>query len=177
MGALTSKERKKGDKLRAKVLERDGYMCRICGSNENLEVHHMLALTFGGKSTMKNLITLCADCHFYAPEDGIESNKEYLRKRNKVIYEHLITFPESFAVMTVAYMEFIKQRAAKYVELGFITEEQKEAILEFEEKKIFQEGTNMKVTIVNKPSAETEKKVFQYLARILSQKQNERKGA
>jgi hypothetical protein len=35
----------------------------------------------------------------------------------------------------------------------------------------------MKITIINKPSAETEKKVFQYLAKILSQKQNERKGA
>jgi hypothetical protein len=137
MSTLTLEERRKGNKLRAKVIERDGCMCRICGSEENLEVHHMLALTFGGKSTLKNLITLCEDCHFYAPEDGIESNKEYLRKRNKVIYEHLITLPDSFARMTVAYMEFIKQRADKYVELGFITEEQKEIILDFEEKKIF----------------------------------------
>jgi hypothetical protein len=34
----------------------------------------------------------------------------------------------------------------------------------------------MKVVIVNKPSAETEKKVFQYLNKILSQKQI-KKGA
>jgi hypothetical protein len=34
----------------------------------------------------------------------------------------------------------------------------------------------MKVIIVNKPSAETEKKVFTYLAKILSQKQI-KKGA
>jgi hypothetical protein len=38
------------------------------------------------------------------------------------------------------------------------------------------EVAKMKVTILNKPSAETEKKVFQYLAKILSQK-SERKGA
>jgi hypothetical protein len=132
MSRQLSEERRKGDRLRAKVLERDGYMCRICGSEENLEVHHMLALTYGGKSTLKNLITLCADCHYYAPEKGIEANKEYLRKRNLVIYEHLITYPESYARVAVAYMEFIKSRASLYVEKGFITEEQKEKMVDHE---------------------------------------------
>jgi hypothetical protein len=137
MTRVLTSERVKGNKLRAKVLERDGYMCRICGSDENLEVHHMLALTFGGKSTMKNMITLCADCHFYAPEDGIKSNTRYLRERNRVIYEHLVTMPESFARITVAYAEFIKEQVNKYVEKGFITEEQKEKILSYETSKLF----------------------------------------
>lgn len=35
----------------------------------------------------------------------------------------------------------------------------------------------MKVTIINKPSKETEKKVFQYLNKILSQKVEQPKGA
>lgn len=138
MGRKLSDERVKGNKLRSKVIERDGCMCRICGSEENLEVHHMLALTFGGKSTMKNMITLCADCHFYAPEDGIESNLDYLRNRNRVIYEHLVTFPESYAKMAVAYAEFIKARIGRYVELGYITEEQKEKILDYETNKLLE---------------------------------------
>jgi hypothetical protein len=138
MSRKFSEERIKGNKLRAKVLERDGYMCRICGSDQELEVHHMLALTFGGKSTMKNLITLCADCHFYAPEDGIESNERYLRNRNRVAYEHLVNFPESYAMMVVAYMEFIKERAGSYVNLGFINEEQKEKIIEYETNKLYE---------------------------------------
>jgi hypothetical protein len=133
-----SDERIKGNRLRAKVLERDGYMCRICGSDENLEVHHMLALTFGGKSTMKNMITLCADCHNYAPEDGIEANEDYLRNRNRVIYEHLVTFPESYARISVAYMEFLKERANTYVELGFINEEQKIKIINYETNKLME---------------------------------------
>jgi hypothetical protein len=132
MSRQLSEERRKGDRLRAKVLERDEYMCRICGSEENLEVHHMLALTYGGKSTLKNLITLCADCHYYAPEDGIESNEDYLRQRNLVIYEHLITFPGPYAKIAVAYMEFLKDRASVYVNLGFINEEQKEKIVRYE---------------------------------------------
>jgi len=138
MSRTLSSERIKGNKLRSKVLERDGCMCRICGSTENLEVHHMLALTFGGKSTMKNMITLCADCHFYAPEDGVESNERYLRDRNRVVYEHLVNYPDSFAMMAVAYLEFIKSRADSYVSLNFITEEQKEEIIDYETNKFFE---------------------------------------
>lgn len=131
-------ERIEGNKKRDKVLARDGYMCRLCGSNENLEVHHMLALTFGGKSTMKNLITLCADCHYYAPENGIESNEEYLRNRNRVIYEHLVNYPESYAIIAVAYREFIKERIESYVNLSYITNEQKEQILTYELNKLLE---------------------------------------
>jgi hypothetical protein len=136
MGRVLSKERIKSNKMRYLVLARDGHMCRICGSKEDLEVHHMLALHLDGKSTMKNLITLCKSCHVYAPEDGIESNEEYLRKRNQVIYEHLITMPESYALMLVAYVEFIKDKVNSYVEFDFITEEQKDKILFHETNQI-----------------------------------------
>lgn len=132
MSRVLSEERKAGNKLREKVLARDGYMCRLCGSQENLEAHHMLALYLGGKSTLKNFITLCANCHYYAPEDGIESNQEYLRNRNRVVYEHMVNYPESYAVMAVAYMEFLKSRAESYVNMGFINEEQKEKIVQYE---------------------------------------------
>lgn len=138
MSRALSPERIEGNKLRAKVLARDGFMCRLCGNKENLEVHHMLALTFGGKSTMKNLITLCADCHYYAPENGIESNEEYLRNRNRVIYEHLVNYPESYAIIAVAYREFIKERIESYVNLSYITNEQKEQILTYELNKLLE---------------------------------------
>jgi hypothetical protein len=141
MSRAISEERKEGNKLRARVLTRDGYMCRLCGSEENLEVHHMLALVHGGKSTMKNLITLCADCHYYAPEDGNESNEDYLRQRNLVIYEHLITYPGPYAKIAVAYMEFLKERANIYVNLGFINEEQKEKIVRHELNNLIERGT------------------------------------
>jgi hypothetical protein len=136
MSRVLSPERIKGNKLKFKVLERDGYMCRICGSDENLEVHHMLALTFGGKSTMKNMITLCSDCHKYAPEDGIKTNIEYLRNRNRIIYEHLVTMPESFAMITVAITEYLKEKVNDYVKEGFISDEQKEKILDYQLNKI-----------------------------------------
>ena len=34
-------ERWSWSRLRAKILERDGYACRVCGSDLELEVHHV----------------------------------------------------------------------------------------------------------------------------------------
>lgn len=47
------------------VLERDGYKCRICGSDKGLEVHHILPRKLGGTDHPENLITLCRKCHLY----------------------------------------------------------------------------------------------------------------
>jgi len=45
-------------KLRVKM--RDGLECTNCGSQENLQVHHKKGLK---SHVMKNLTTLCLDCH------------------------------------------------------------------------------------------------------------------
>ena len=51
------------------VLERDDHKCRhvengrTCLSNKDLQVHHILPLSRGGKSEKSNLITLCEKHH------------------------------------------------------------------------------------------------------------------
>jgi hypothetical protein len=53
---------------RARVLERDGYRCQLCGErpslNEHivLHVHHIRPFSKGGLTTEQNLITLCQTC-------------------------------------------------------------------------------------------------------------------
>lgn len=131
-----TEERRKGNKLRKKILERDNNQCVLCGFNEGLEVHHMHALYLGGKSTEDNLITLCEQCHIFAPETGTEANKRYLKYRNKVALEQMMNNPEIYAMVTVAYTEFLNQRIDEYVKQGFINEEQKEEILFFETNKV-----------------------------------------
>lgn len=132
-----SKERIKGNKLRPKILERDNYQCVLCGSKENLEVHHMQALVYGGESSRDNLITLCFECHTYAPEDGAASNKRFLEGRNKFVYEEMMKSPDINQMVAVAYMEFLKSRVNEYVEKGFITKENAQKVLEYEQNKIF----------------------------------------
>jgi len=37
--------------------------CRLCGTLQNLEKHHIKPLSEGGKDTKENSVYLCEDCH------------------------------------------------------------------------------------------------------------------
>jgi Holliday junction DNA helicase RuvB len=49
--------------LRRKVLNRDNRKCRCCGTPHSLHVHHIIPWSEGGRTRMKNLITVCRNCH------------------------------------------------------------------------------------------------------------------
>jgi 5-methylcytosine-specific restriction endonuclease McrA len=51
------------ERLRERVLRRDGWRCQCCGTRLNLEVHHKKFRSQAGDDSEENLITLCADCH------------------------------------------------------------------------------------------------------------------
>ena len=51
------------EQLRKQVLRRDGWQCQICGSRQNLQVHHKQLRSQQGSDDDLNLITLCATCH------------------------------------------------------------------------------------------------------------------
>jgi 5-methylcytosine-specific restriction endonuclease McrA len=50
------------EQLRKQVLRRDGWQCQVCGSRQNLQVHHKQLRSQQGDDD-SNLITLCAGCH------------------------------------------------------------------------------------------------------------------
>ena len=49
--------------LHQHILRRDGWRCQICGSMQNLGVHHLRFRSRCGDDSEENLITLCAECH------------------------------------------------------------------------------------------------------------------
>lgn len=51
------------ESIKAKVLERDEYMCQICSKDTDLHVHHKIKRKNGGSHELDNLITLCVSCH------------------------------------------------------------------------------------------------------------------
>ena len=51
------------ERLRQQILRRDGWRCQVCGTMENLQVHHQQYRSHSGADIEANLITLCADCH------------------------------------------------------------------------------------------------------------------
>jgi hypothetical protein len=46
-----------------RVWKRDGWRCQLCGSNDDLVVDHVIALSMGGNNDEANLQTLCATCN------------------------------------------------------------------------------------------------------------------
>jgi 5-methylcytosine-specific restriction endonuclease McrA len=51
------------ERLRQRVLRRDGWRCQYCGTMSNLEVHHKQFRSHSGEDSEENLITLCTKCH------------------------------------------------------------------------------------------------------------------
>jgi 5-methylcytosine-specific restriction endonuclease McrA len=49
--------------LHRQVLERDSWRCQICGSMQNLQIHHQQMRSRSGSDEARNLIALCAACH------------------------------------------------------------------------------------------------------------------
>lgn len=70
LGAVTMRDYPPNDEwqaLREVVLERDDYRCQGCGNGvadaAEHHVHHIVPLGAGGTNTLRNLITLCDECH------------------------------------------------------------------------------------------------------------------
>jgi rubrerythrin len=71
--------RKRSQTLRKKCFERDDFCCRKCGVEDKtsriLEAHHIKPLYANGEDNLDNLITLCLDCHHFAPDKEEEFQK------------------------------------------------------------------------------------------------------
>ncbi|MBP5657646.1 MAG: HNH endonuclease [Clostridia bacterium] len=65
------------DSLRYDVMKRDGFRCVLCGASAQegakLHVDHILPVSKGGKTEMKNLRTLCNHCNL-GKRDKYDSN-------------------------------------------------------------------------------------------------------
>ncbi len=73
--------RKRNQTLRKKAFERDDFTCQKCKIQDKtariLEAHHITLLVIGGEDNLDNIITLCGDCHHFAPND-IKEFEEYM---------------------------------------------------------------------------------------------------
>ena len=71
--------------VRQKVIERDGYVCSVCGSKEDLCVHH-LTYRHIYDETMEDLVTVCTNCHRDIHEfkdmyfEAVEEYRKYIYK-------------------------------------------------------------------------------------------------
>lgn len=65
------------NKIREQILERDDYTCQVCGSEQNLHVHHLIPVyefeEISDAHFSENLIVLCNKCHPKVEVGNIES--------------------------------------------------------------------------------------------------------
>jgi 5-methylcytosine-specific restriction endonuclease McrA len=57
------KKEKRWLSVRGRCFLRDDNMCQMCRKKSNLTAHHLKPREEGGKSQLRNLITLCEKCH------------------------------------------------------------------------------------------------------------------
>lgn len=71
-----NKEHKRKKTLVKQVMKRDLGLCRCCGFKAS-EVHHVIPIIYGGNDELKNMVSICHECHRKAPDDKKEF-KEYI---------------------------------------------------------------------------------------------------
>lgn len=95
--------------LKDKALKRDDFICQKCKLKDKtgikLEAHHIIPLYLGGKDDLDNLITLCFDCHHYAP-DNPEEFKEYIGEE---IEGTLTTLIKAWKLVGEEHPELVKE--------------------------------------------------------------------
>lgn len=66
--------------LRNKTLIRDGHRFVNCASRDNLTIDHIVEVRDGGRDKLKNLQTLCRNCH--NKKNGFYTRLETISDRN-----------------------------------------------------------------------------------------------
>lgn len=85
-GRPTSKEKVGYNRNRIDCLERDNYICQLCGATLNLDAHHKDngGVHISGKEAnhnLDNLITLCHRCHLKLHYGVLGKNEQILSRR------------------------------------------------------------------------------------------------
>ena len=72
--------KRRWEKVRKVVFERDGWRCLVCLGSGRLECHHRQALADGGKPyALENLETRCRSCHLSAEHHRPDPEREAWR--------------------------------------------------------------------------------------------------
>ena len=53
-------------KMRDEILDRYHNRCANCGCEDDLQIHHIVPVSIGGKDVITNLVPLCVNCHLAA---------------------------------------------------------------------------------------------------------------
>lgn len=93
----------------------DNYCCALCGSSENINVHHLSYDRVGEEIVELDLITLCNRCHFML-HDAIDKAKPKVEKCCQEFKDNLWKYVEQNQDMKAIYCKYEEQRGDIYAE-------------------------------------------------------------
>lgn len=67
--------------IREQALDRGGYVCQLCGSDDRVEVHHIRKFKPNAEHNLMRLIPLCASCHRKARNPQGQEAREITRRQ------------------------------------------------------------------------------------------------
>jgi hypothetical protein len=71
-----------------RVIDEHGFECWYCGTTQNLECHHIVFRSQGGRGVWTNLRFLCSE-HHRTGKESVHQNKKIMQKLQ---YEHMKMF-------------------------------------------------------------------------------------
>lgn len=91
------------------VFERDNYSCCYCGSADNIDLDHIIPLSYGGERRNPiNLQTLCLWCNRNKgkryPSDPY---KDYCRNRDRMTIQFIAKYFNYELLKMLKYLEFL----------------------------------------------------------------------
>lgn len=78
---------------RARILKRDNYQCKMCGTGMNLSVHHIRYPKEFGKEPDDDLITVCDSCHKMIHDHDLKRKRNAAEER-KMTDQHMRKWAE-----------------------------------------------------------------------------------
>jgi len=98
------------------VLKRDNYGCKICGSRDRLQTHHIFSrIRRSTRWDMENGITLCAGHHYLAHRDPEKFRRFVIQKIGEEKYEELYQKSLYVVRITLKDLERIKNELKEYL--------------------------------------------------------------
>lgn len=89
-------------KVKKEVWQRDGHRCIACGSSNASPNAHVVSRAHGGLGVVKNIVTLCPECHRKF-DNG--KNSEYAEVANKIFAYVLHLYP-NWTAETVTFNKY-----------------------------------------------------------------------
>ena len=84
------------ESFRKELKKELGNICCNCGTNENIEYHHIVPVVYGGTNKLSNIVPLCIECHFKAHEKTNYEGIANARKNGTVGRKHKVSYEECF---------------------------------------------------------------------------------